>query len=300
MRFNGSMSSVKCDNKNNSLTDNRLFNYAAGGVAGWGTYRATRAAIVRPYGRYYTDVMKKIITDEHISIADAAKDVFQTSKLRVNGFQIKELTKDTADTFINETVSRAYPKMKPRKNLLYYILGPNKADKLRNSLKSVAEGNNACYIPWMKAVAVNRDKKGFAVFHELGHAMNHTGKGLGKSLHRIRNYGSLALPFVLAYGLLTNKKENPRYADEKVHNFVKEHCGALMFACMIPTLMEEGLASINGAKIAKPKLSKDLYNKMCKGYTRAWGTYAMSAIAIGLCGSLAVYVRDKVVGNKKS
>ena len=167
-------------------------------------------------------------------------------------------------------------------------------------MKVVGDGGNACYIPWTKTVAVNGEKMGFSAFHEMGHSLNHTGKGIGNFLHKIRHKSALVAPFILAYSLLANKKDNAISFDDKFGNFVKDNTGTLMFACMIPTLMEEGLASVKGAKLAKSKLSKDLYNKMCKSYTKAWGTYAIGAVAMGLCGAFAVHIRDRIVGNKKT
>ena len=292
------MTNMKCDSRNNSFSENNLINYVAGGVAGLGTYRAGRGAVSSPYFRYYIDEFKNISTNEHKAIIDAAKDVFQTSKLRANGVVIKELAESNSEQFIDETMRKIGHK--PRKKLLYYLFGPNKTEKLKNTLTEVSKGNNACYLPFAKTVAINSEKRGISAFHELGHAMNHNSKGIGNTLLKSRHYGAMLVPFILAWGLLTNKKEETPFLDDKVGNFVKKNTGALMFACMVPTLLEEGIASIKGAKLAKPKLSKDLYNKMCKGYAKAWGTYAVSALAIGVCGALAVYIRDKVVENKKS
>ena len=291
------MTNLKCENRN-KLTDNNLFNYAVGGIAGWGTYRAGRGAISSPYFRYYIDEFKNISTNEHKAIVDTAKDVFQTSKLRTNGVIIKEITETNAGQFIDDTMKIVGHK--PRKKLLYYLFGPNKTEKLKNSLTEVSKGKNACYLPFTKTVVLNPEKRGLSIFHELGHAMNHNSKGIGSSLIKMRSSGTMLAPFILAWGLLSNKNEETPFFADKVDNFIKNNTGALMFACMVPTLLEEGLASVKGAKIAKSKVSKDLYNKICKGYVRAWGTYAMSAVAMGLCGSLAVYVRDKIAENKKS
>ena len=293
------MTNMKCESRN-KLSENNLFNYAAGGVAGWGTYQATRTALRLPYSRYFRDGISQISEAENKALWDAAHDVFTTTNMSSKNISMKDLSKLDAEKFANETVAKTSLKNKPRKKIWYYLFGETKSEKLRKHLKAVGEGNNACYIPWTKTVAINSEKMGFSAFHEMGHSLNHTGKGLGKHLHKSRHLAAAAVPFILAYGLLTNKKEDAPFVDDKIGNFVKKNTGALMFACMIPTLMEEGLASIKGAKLAKPKLSKDLYNKMCKSYAKAWGTYAVGAAAIGLCGAFAVYIRDKIVGNKKT
>ena len=288
---------VNVQNNNSSRED--LFNYAAGGVAGWGTYRATKAYAARPYGRYFLDSVKKIPEADHKAMWDAAQDVFAKTDLAKKGVTLKYLDASNAEAFADDVLSRMHISTKPRKKIWYYLFGETKAEKLKRNLKQMGEGGNACYIPGVKTVAVNAEKMGFSGFHEMGHALNHTGKGIGNALHKTRHLAALAAPAILAYCLLTNKKENARFADEKAHNFVKDNCGLLMFGCMVPTLMEEGLASIKGAKFAKDVLSKDMHKTLCKTYTKAWGTYALSAALIGACGALAVYVRDKVVNSKK-
>ena len=67
-----------------------------------------------------------------------------------------------------------------------------------------------------------------------------------------------------------------------------------MFLAMVPTLAEEGLASINGAKLAKETLKPDMLKKMNNLNLKAWGSYAIGALAMSLCGALAVWVKDRV------
>lgn len=290
------MTSLNYDNTNNFKN---TFNYAAGGVAGWATYQATKNTLRRPYNRYYCDCFEKITTNEHKIAWDKAQEVFSKKKMNTKGVSFEILNENTVQNVLNRLVSATEKNAKPRKKLWYYLFGPSKKEKAIQELIDISKGDNACYFTSIKKISLNPEKRGLSAFHEMGHALNNTEKGIGKNLQNMRK-ASKAIPFVLAYGLLTNKKDNPKYFDEKIENFIKNNCGLIMFTCMVPTLLEEGLASIKGAKLAKPELSKNMYEKLCKSYTRAWGTYATAAAAIGICGAFAVYIRDKIVEKKSS
>ena len=69
---------------------------------------------------------------------------------------------------------------------------------------------------------------------------------------------------------------------------------------MIPTMIEEGLASVRGAKLAKKVLSPEMLKKVKTANFRAWTTYFVStSIAAGLAKA-AIYVRDKVANNRNN
>ena len=86
---------------------------------------------------------------------------------------------------------------------------------------------------------------------------------------------------------------------QKVSNFVRNNAGKLSFLAMVPMLLEEGLASIKGGKLAKQVLSPELAKKVSKTNKLAWCTYLCAAAAAGVGSFLAVKIKD-VVQNKKN
>jgi len=67
---------------------------------------------------------------------------------------------------------------------------------------------------------------------------------------------------------------------------------------MLPTLAEEGVASINGAKLAKDVLNNKMYKNLNKLNTKAWCSYLFATVLIGGAVQIAVNLRDKIVANK--
>ena len=98
-----------------------------------------------------------------------------------------------------------------------------------------------------------------AMPHEMGHAMNYTDKGLAKILTKARGLQLLA-PIALAVGVLRAKKPEGEKSDTmvgKTLDFIKDNCVAITAAAHAPVVLEEGLASIRGAKMAKNFMSAE-------------------------------------------
>ena len=170
-------------------------------------------------------------------------------------------------------------------------------EKLANAINIISEGKNACYIPSINKVLVNPNKMGFSTFHELGHAINNNSKGFVKALAKSRNFIALLAPVFLFTSIVKKKKpeeQKPENAWDKFTTFIKNNCGKLMFLSMLPTIAEEGLASINASKIAKDVLKPDMLKKMNNLNAKAWGSYVFGALAMSACGALAVWVKDRV------
>ena len=141
-----------------------------------------------------------------------------------------------------------------------------------------------------------------ATFHEMGHAVNSTTK-LGKLLQTAGGpMRMFAVPVILAVALLKRNKaegEKPQGAVDKTTTFIKNNAGKLAFAAWLPTLAEEGMASIRAAKMAKGAgLSADLLKNLNKGNAKAWTTYLIGAAATAAAVRAAVWVKDKIAESK--
>jgi Zn-dependent membrane protease YugP len=105
--------------------------------------------------------------------------------------------------------------------------------------------------------------------HELGHAAGYA-KPLGRAIFRSR-LGSLAsTPAVVSASLGDPDSKLSRLAAPAV---------ALG---MVPTLLDEALASKRGLKQLKGMQSPEAYRASRKVLGRAWGTYAATAAGLGL------------------
>ena len=181
------------------------------------------------------------------------------------------------------------------------IIKSDKAHKLSTKLKIVGKGENAFYSPITKDIMINTDKLGGASFHEMGHALNATGSKAIKALAIGRHITRLFVPLILAVGLLKPKKKDGQESNgviDKATTFIKNNAGKLTFAALIPTLAEEGLASIRGGQIAKKVLGPKLLKQVNKHNFFAWTTYLAGALVTSGSVALAVKIRDAIAEKK--
>ncbi len=159
-------------------------------------------------------------------------------------------------------------------------------------------GKNASYSPRERLVRINTDKISIAGFHELGHAWNDIKGNLGKVLSKLRWPGRIAAGWLGTIALFSSPK--PKDAPKNTFDKIKENSGKIAFACMLPTVLEEGLASYHGIKIArKTGLAEPLIKNMKKLYKKALLTYAGHAAATGLAVGAANMIMQKFTRPKK-
>ena len=169
------------------------------------------------------------------------------------------------------------------------------------------EGMNAAYFPKANAIITPSKSLRTSIFHEMGHAMNANGGIILKSLQKMRPMASIVPAIVLADALLNKRKTT----DEKLENNsvgnviqnvrlgVKKHAGLISAAAMLPMVVEEGIASLRGQKLAKGLvkdgiLSKDLFKKIKLTNLGGFTTYAATMVGIGLATKVAVDVKDTI------
>ena len=93
--------------------------------------------------------------------------------------------------------------------------------------------------------------------------------------------------------------EQPTGVVDKVTTFIKDNCGKLAFLGTLPTILEEGLASVKGAKLAKEVLSPQNYKLLNKFNGAAWLSYLGMGVGITAATVLASKVRDAIAKPEK-
>ena len=285
----------------NEKTNDRI-NGIVGVAAGYSTYKYAPKLIKKPYINSILKSVEKIPKEDNDIFIRSAQKAFEGSNIKAQGVKILNVDnsnfKAEATRLIKEknkkhkTDTEGYPWLEK--------LFKKQDKKLFKQIKEIGNGKNACYAPWTKEVLLNEDKMAFSIFHEIGHAINHNGTGIKHFLNKSRNIFALAAPVFLAIGLLKRKQKNDNSNEIKkpgLGDFIKKHCGLLVGLCLIPKVAEEGLASLNGQKMAKDVLNKDLYKKLVKLNTKAWGSYVLGAALTAGLAQLAVYIKDRIVGD---
>ncbi|MBR6163477.1 hypothetical protein IKQ26_06280, partial [bacterium] len=177
---------------------------------------------------------------------------------------------------------------------------PNVSKDLVSSLMTsmFQSGENAAYLPHTKTVVLSGDKLGLTVFHEAGHALNANASRIGKALQACRGASLLSIPIglIAVWKRPKMEGEEPKTPVDKATTFVKKHAGKLAFASFLPMLIEEGMASIKGCKIAKT-VSPEIFKATCKVNALAYLTYLGIALASGIGIAVARNIRDKIAIN---
>lgn len=235
------------------------------------------------------------------SFSKAFEKAFQHSGLKEKGVEVINATAkneqfllDKMKDSLSDSIKKAMSKSK---------IIENRYTKSGKSLaKSIVNGTDALFSPKGNFIAVNKEKCAIALFHEMGHALNQHMKGIGKLLSKIRNPFALLITLAISTALFKRKKvdgEKPKNSWDKFTTFVKNHCGTIAFVGTLPTLAEEGLASIKGVNAAKPFLDKASLQKLKTLNAKAFLTYAGRTLAVGLGTMYMSKLRDEIAQPKE-
>ena len=205
---------------------------------------------------YFSKPFQKQIIKEHLN-NDLYKDAFVKS-VDLSGLRNKGLD------FINITNSTVY--------------------------KDIAEGLNACYVPNTKTILLNTEKASITGFHELGHAMNHLDSKFGKFLQKCRKPGYSIAALMGSIAFISRNK--PKDADKDFKDFILDNSGKIAVIGIMPTIIEEAMASYKGVKIAqKAGLAEPLIKNLKNIYKKAFMSYA----GYGILAGLSVYATSKII-----
>lgn len=179
---------------------------------------------------------------------------------------------------------------------------------VKNIKTLLQNGCNGCYHNKSKSVIVNDVFGTSSIFHEIGHAKHFNSKNpLMKLLVKSRNITpmgvSLVTPIALGIAMFhktdKNKPQKDKTKTEKTLDFISKHAGKLTLASYIPLVLEEGLASIDGIKMAKKHLNTKQLSTLKTGYFKAWKTYAGTALliagAVGLANEIKRGIDKKLL-----
>lgn len=160
--------------------------------------------------------------------------------------------------------------------------GPGWAD----SFETVARGQNAFYSDGLK-LAVAPETKPSLMLHELGHAINSSKGKFMQFLQKSRGWAT-AVPTALLVlnGVLGNDKDGKK-------NFVEKNAGLIGFSAFLPTIIEEGMASLRGINAAEVLGNKANLNILRRNYALAWGTYLLAGVGLGLAAKQSVMTPER-------
>lgn len=155
-----------------------------------------------------------------------------------------------------------------------------------NELAVVADGKNAFYHDGKKFAVAPKSKPALLP-HELGHAIN-AKNGFLKALQKSRRYAV----FAPAVAVLASRAIPP--SKDGKPNFVERNAGLIGFGAFLPTIIEEGIASLRGIKQSAKTLGKSVkLGALKRNYAFAWATYLLAGIGLGV-GTKYAIVEDKL------
>ena len=189
--------------------------------------------------------------------------------------------------------------------------------KLVNPIEQIKDGKNAAFLnqnlkncitkeiiyPKNTILMHVKDLSG-AAFHEIGHALNYNFSKFGKALQIMRTPLTILASCIALYGAFTNnsKPEEGKELNkkQKIKNFIRNNAGKLSFAAMLPILLEEGMATFKGQKLANQLLSKDMAKIVSKSNKIGGLTYILNALVLGAGAFATVKIKDHIVAKKEN
>ncbi len=181
-------------------------------------------------------------------------------------------------------------------------LTPPTAESAKEMVK---KGANAFYNPQTKEILMPEKQLSTSGFHEIGHAMNTNLSKWGLRLQKMRVPALIIPSLIITYCALTrNKKpdENGKISTAgKINNFIRNNSGKLAFLSMSPILLEEGMASIKGQKLANKFLKdKNLIKAVRNNNSWAYLMYLGTAAAAALGAYTATKIKDNIQAKKEA
>lgn len=291
-------------NKNVIVTENGKtyeragFGKTAGAVvAGIG---AGSIACGVPVGLGQIPIARNLVKGVNLDVSvDMVSKAFDVTNLAKKGVEIIDVSTEAGVKAMNSTLSEAVPKFVKKIPILNKIVGKS----LAKTAFMTETGMNAFFVPRTNKIIINsKGMMNWGVFHEMGHAMNKNFGGVGKVLAKTRVAGGILTGVALLTALFKRKKvegEKPQGTFDKVTTFVKDNCGMLAFLGWLPSLLEEGLASIKGNKIASKVLAPEQLKSLKKLHGKAWLTYAGMAVGAAVLATVGSKVRDAIAKPKE-
>lgn len=313
---------------NNNIKENIQTSVGIG--AGIGTYHASRRLIHRMNKKIFSSLETPLTKEQIDTFNKAGNEIYQ-KYFKEQGIKIFDISKEDYNKLFNEkyeNINSYYDKkIEQTKNpIRKFFLKYQKKKSLKAAKaldKETVRGKNAYYrevshmvdengikkLKKDKKIIINMEKTPIYLFHELGHAKNFMDTRLSiamKSVWKNSIFQRNAAIFLLTTSLLTKPETNKDTAANKEHKnplyplglFIKNNCGKLMTLILVPTVLEEGLASLNGQKMGKEVLKGKDLNVLTKSHLKSFAGYSAWAAGAGIAVYLANKVRDKIAEYK--
>lgn len=279
--------------------ENSFSNFAIGttGVlAGWYAEPYMKKGLTLPLRKKISSNIKSFNGSGYKSYVDKAV----AQNIKDKNFKVIDLNESNAAEIKKQFIKGKEPKGFAKFLLKLMRIPVGNAD---NTFNRTLKGQNAFFSPKDNAVVCNFSKFGAPVFHEITHKANSESKNiLLKSLSKIRNplayYGTTAVSLC---ALLTNPKQKNNLNEKRsLREKIKDNCGTLATACMLPLTAEECIANIKGTQIAKNVgVTGELLKKVKTCHKVSLISYCMNAVITGLSVFLASKLRDVICAQRK-
>ncbi|MEI8388797.1 MAG: zinc metallopeptidase, partial [bacterium] len=230
-----------------------------------------------------------------IRIVDASSE----EKLKQS---IKEVSEETIKSINNMSVMkkltlRSIVLLNKLSDISYLLIGtiPDLKLKIQSGIKYGG------YNPSFNYVISGRTG---SLLHEIGHAINKNKNFFTRIPLRLKIVSSLVLTPLAILTAMFHKKENNNPENKtfltKTKDFVKERIGLTIAVLSLLSLVEEVLASLRAFKFTeKSKLMTEAIKKEHnKILLMAFGTYVADAAILTGMAKTAVWVKNKVTGDK--
>ena len=231
--------------------------------------------------RHFFNTINSIASIEKDYFALIADKIFENSGLQQKGIKLIDAIKEN-EKEVNELWKKSYK------------IDITKLPLTKNLHNQVFKGYNALFDKKTKTILINKQKLSVALPHEIGHALNATGNGIGKILSKIRQPIARLGLIVFATALFKRKKvegEETKGTFDKITTFIKDNCGKLTAFCFLPQIAEEALASKKGFNLIKNSTEINLHLNTVKKLNCAG---LVSHMAMASIATLGVIVLSKI------
>ncbi len=258
--------------------------------------KGTHKLFLVPYKKLYNSKSMEKYKTEYNNVVDI---VLKSSKLESTGLKIFDINENNL-----EEVSKAYFDNLPKGFKQRIKNNPRLQKSFNKNLQNVAKGNYAFYMNIANSICLNKDKRYLSVFHEMGHAYNNNISSLGKLLDKLRKQNRKVvkqITQIMTLGIILidkrKKDDKPKNNLDKEFQKIRNNAGLIAFVAGMPVIAEEGLASINAARLTKPYISKGAYKMLNKYNFRAWltylGGYTANAVALASMRGIKDFIVDR-------
>lgn len=234
-----------------------------------------------------------ITQDEFQTINNSTQKALKTTGLDKKGVDIIKTSDENLESIIKITWKEL------NSGLGKYSTQEKKLATLNRQLYDFIEDSGICFAKSSNKIILPKNNHILGMFHEMGHALVNS-SSFGKIISKSRNAFGLCVPIYLISMLKTKKAqgEEPKNKIDKAGDFVKNNAGKLAFLSFAPLLLDEGLATIKGNKIAKEVLGENLAKKVAKANKLGFSTYALLATCTSFGLFLSTKIKDKIAHNK--